>query len=176
MSQPHAPAIRAAIAANPKPSEIAGYHGTSLWALIHAAQHGSLPNRSPRDQDFYYLPADYPGAFDEAKDYALNNALIHFAREFVPYESTDAVYQALDNDDLDASSLIKSEREEGVLRGIVLSLRPSITTLPDAGSAFLPPNERCVRVPRSGLPIAHIAGIQILGSADRDILSDRDLV
>ena len=154
--------------------DFAGYHGTSLWALIYAAKFGALPNRSPRDRLFYYLPRDYPDALEEAKQYALNNSTIHFVREFVPYATIDDVYAALDRGDANAESTVEGVIEEALgLRGVVISLGRSVA---DLRAAEAPVNERCIHVPRGGLPVKHIRHAQPLGPRDREILGDRGLI
>jgi hypothetical protein len=166
--------IRAALN-SPDEHDVVGYHGTSLWAVLCAARFGALPNRSLEERRFFYFPIEYPAAWAEASDYARSNSIVHFAREFVPYDSIDAFFAALDVGDHDPNAVAEDVVAEGALRGVVISLRSSVAALPSE-PIDIPENERCVRVGRAGLPIRHIALIHPLGIRDQEILGDHGLL
>lgn len=149
-----------------------GYHGTSVWAVIAAAKFGALPNRGP-EFDFYYLPADRTSAWIEAVRYARTNAAFHFAREFLRFDSIDAVYAAIDHGDTDIGAVLKDVNEESELLGVVIGVSPAIETLPSEPVSS--PGERLVLTPARGLPLRFVASIQPLGRRDREILGDHDL-
>ena len=169
---PYAKEIKVALAATPTADECAGYHGTSVWAVIFAAKFGTLPNRCSEGL-FYYTPRQFADAITVTQQYAHHNSLIHFLKEFIPYDSIEDAYAARDAGDPDFDSTVIDLNEEGLLHGVVITLADSIGRLPRAEDEA--GDERCVRVPRSGLPMRYIAKIELLGDADRRILEDHGL-
>jgi len=175
VSYPYRDRICEAVQRRLPESQVSGYHGTSIFAVLEAARSGYLPNRFADMPLFYYLPADLPGARDEARQYAQDHARFHFTREFLEVPSIEDVFRKVERGNRDVEALLRHLSQEREMLGVLLSLGPSIHAFPEETDPARRSNERCVKVPHSGLSIKHVASIQPLGDFDREVLAESGL-
>jgi len=167
----HAQRVRELLNAS-APLQIAGYHGTSVWAIIKAARTGALPLRHHQDPVFCYVPAADPDASSEARTYARSNASIHFTMEFLDLRSIDEVYAAIAAGNPDVAAVGEDVAEEGLLLGVLLTLAPPVEQLAVQDA---PLGETWVETPDEGLPLSCVSRITPVGLRDSEILADHGL-
>lgn len=160
--------VRELLNASP-PADPIGYHGTSLWAVVRAAETGALPLRHRHDPVFCYVPASAPGAREEAHAYARSNASVHFTMEFLALSTIDEVYRAIAAGNPDVASVSEDVSDEGLLLGVLLSLGQAVSRFASSDS---PQGEVWVRTPPEGLPLECVSRITPVGLRDREILAD----
>lgn len=167
----HAQRVRELLSAS-APTEVVGYHGTSVWAVINAARTGALPLRHHDDPVFCYVPVAQPDARSEARAYARSNASTHFTMEFLDLRSLDDVFAAIAAGNPDVAAVGEDVADEGLLLGVLLTLSPAVERLPIQDA---PPGEVWVETPDEGLPLSCVGRITPVGLRDREILADHGL-
>ncbi len=167
------------------------WHGTSVEAIIHLAEHGNLPATGSFGTEFYYFPEELGDeevgtAQFYAGRWAEHNAVkIHVLKRlpFVPRDLGRFMWAVLESGEerdaflredahqhgISMSKLIDMERQARACRsGVVLGLSADIER--DFEVVYEHDNERAVRVDASGMPLQYITGIEPAGHYERDVL------
>jgi hypothetical protein len=150
----------------------AGFHGTSVEAVIAAARTGFLPARADESAFFFY-DARHPRARELACEYAAGNARLHLVQRFLAFDSIDDIYAAQERDDPEVVDALREAASANDARGVVVALAPAALKLPRWPAPE--PGEIAVKVRKNGLPIRLAQAIEALGEHERLMLEREGL-
>jgi hypothetical protein len=173
------------------------FHGTNADAIIHLAEHGSLPTTNSYGNYFYYTPLNLESeqyqrgaacyfagrsamrvafkkelGFEPSSQVNIMRAIMHrnLGESSEPNAWTELAQEARDHDVEPTELEHLFERYESMRhRGVLLGISKSVADDFEETAEFGDYNEASITVPE-GLPITYISGIELLGQTERQIL------